>query len=379
MSPSEKCPELSVIVPTLDECDNVVVLLERISASLEGIAWEVVVVDDDSRDGTADRVRERAAIEPRVRCLQRRGCRGLSSACLDGMALARGTFVAVIDADLQHDETLLPAMLARLRAGDADLVVASRYAEGGSVGAWGRARCAVSRGATALTRRVLDAGLTDPMSGFFMIRAECVRRARPRLSGAGFKLLLDLVASSPVPLRAVELPYRFACRGAGRSKLGPRVAWHFLAMLAAKAISRAGFRRFVAFGAVGAIGLLVHLSLLTLAQRALGVPFAAAHTIAALASMVGNFALNNAFTFRDRRLHGRAFAVGLVQFSSLCAVGLLANIAVAAAVHALLPQRVVAALAGIVVGAVWNFDASASLVWGERRAPMAASAAERTA
>jgi dolichol-phosphate mannosyltransferase len=379
MSPSESCPELSVIVPTLDEADNIVVLLQRIAAALEGEAWEVVVVDDDSRDGTAERVQARAAIDPRVRCLQRRGRSGLSSACLDGMAQVRGRFVAVIDADLQHDETLLPTMLARLREGDADLVVASRYVSGGSVGTWGRARCAVSRGATALTRRVLDAGLTDPMSGFFMIRAECVLLARPRLSGAGFKLLLDLLASSPVPLRAVELPYRFACRGAGRSKLGLRVAWHFLAMLATKAVSRGGVRRFVAFGVVGAIGVLVHLSMLAMAQRALGVPFAAAHTLAALVSMVGNFALNNAFTFRDRRLHGRAFFSGLVQFSSLCAVGLLANIAVAATVHAVQPHRIVAALAGILAGAAWNFGASAALVWGDRRAPMAAAVSERPA
>jgi dolichol-phosphate mannosyltransferase len=355
--------ELSVVVPTLDEAGNIEPLVQRLSCALDGIAWEVLFVDDDSRDGTADRVRAIGAIDDRVRCLQRVQRRGLASACLDGMALARGRFIAVIDADLQHDESLLPAMLRRLRTGDVELVVGSRYAAGGSIDSWHRARHMLSRCATAASRKLLKLGLTDPLSGFFMADAQTLRRLQPRVAGTGFKLLLDLLTAAPAGLRCAELPYQFATRQAGRSKLGGRVALQFGALLAHRVLAREEGGRMLRFGVVGGLGVLVHLTVLTLARHVLQVGFAPAQTLAVIVSMISNFTLNNVLTFPDRVLRGRRFFNGLSRFALLCSVGAVVNIVSATLVHALTGQTLAAALAGILVGAAWNYASSSTLVW----------------
>ncbi len=236
-------PELAVVVPTYNERENVALLAGRLADVLEGIEWEAVFVDDDSPDGTAAAVEEVRARDPRVRCLRRVGERGLASACLAGMAATTAPFIAVMDADFQHDEALLPAMLARLRGEDAagppvDIVVASRYLAGGGVGEWGRARHGASRLATVLGRLATGHALSDPLSGFFMLRREVFEGLRGRLRGRGFKILLEIVAAAPAPLRCAELPYDFRTRRAGTSKLGPAAVAAFLATLL-----RAGLRR----------------------------------------------------------------------------------------------------------------------------------------
>jgi dolichol-phosphate mannosyltransferase len=370
---SDSAPELSIIIPTLNEAENIVALLRRIAAAMPRPDWEVVVVDDASPDGTAALVHAHAAEEPRVRCLERHGKRGLSSACLDGMAAARGRYLAVLDADLQHDESLLPEMLDRLRTGEVDVVVGSRYMDGGGVGSWNAARHGASRCATALAQWLLAPGLHDPMSGFFMMRAECMRAVRPRLCGLGFKLLLDLIAASPQPLRLVEVPYRFGCRTGGRSKLGVRVALAFLYQLAARSLAQPRLREATAFALVGGAGVITHLACLALLLRLLPLPFAAAQTIAVFVAMMGNFVLNNRFTFRQRQLRGLEALHGLLSFSVLCSAGAIGNVIVAAAVDAAYPHRWVAALAGIVVGATWNFGCGVAIVWPEPDSPDAAS------
>src|SRR5215510_6669500 len=160
--------ELSLIVPTYKEIDNVETVVRQVHVCLEGVAWEIIFVDDDSPDGTADRIRAIARTDPHVRCLQRIGRRGLSSACIEGMLSSSAPYVAVMDADLQHDETLLPAMLELLRQGETDIVIGSRYIPGGGIGQWDTARAWLSRCATRLSHLVLKADLADPMSGFFM-------------------------------------------------------------------------------------------------------------------------------------------------------------------------------------------------------------------
>jgi dolichol-phosphate mannosyltransferase len=209
--------ELSIVIPTFNESGNVVAPIERLARALEGIVWEVVFVDDDSPDSTAALLRQEARRDPRVRCLQRIGRRGLSSACVEGMLASSAPCVAVMDADLQHDETLLPRMLESLRRGDLDIVVGSRYIEGGNVGDWPAHRLSFSRIATWLARRVLRAELSDPMSGFFMLRREALEGCVRNLSAIGFKILLDIFASSPRPLRFAELPFVFRMRRPGKA------------------------------------------------------------------------------------------------------------------------------------------------------------------
>src|SRR5215471_5990029 len=186
-------PVLSIVVPTFNERDNVTKLYRKLEATLKGIAWEIVYVDDNSPDGTWQVVRELARRDGRVRCIRRIGRRGLSGACIEGILASCAPFAAVMDADLQHDETQLPKMLSLLQSGDAELVVGSRYVEGGSADSFDRSRAGASAFATSIAKRALGVAIADPMSGFFMIRADRFSELAPQLSTQGFKILLDIV------------------------------------------------------------------------------------------------------------------------------------------------------------------------------------------
>src|SRR5205085_3502957 len=157
-------PELSVVVPTFNERDNVVALFRKLETALAGIAWEVIYVDDNSPDGTWEVLRALAGADSRVRCIRRVGRRGLSGACIEGILASSAPYAAVMDADLQHDETQLPKMLALLQGGAAELVVGSRYIEGGSAASFDRQRAGASAFATEIARRVLRVSIADPMS-----------------------------------------------------------------------------------------------------------------------------------------------------------------------------------------------------------------------
>lgn len=355
--------ELAIIVPTFNERGNVGRLIARLERCLGDISWEVIVVDDDSPDGTAALVRELHGDDPRIRCIQRLGRRGLSSACIEGMLASAAAHFAVIDADLQHDETLLPRMLETLRGGRTDLVVCSRYTQAREVPGWNERRQLISRFATRLGRAVTGVELADPMSGFFMIRREAFEGVMRRLSGTGFKLLLDILASASPPMRVTELPYRFRPREVGESKLDARVAVDFLLMLLDKVTGGFVPARFVLFGAVGAVGVLVHLAVLRLVFGPLGGGFVVGQSIATLVAMTFNYAVNNELTYRDRRLRGMAWLRGWASFVLACGIGAVANVGVAAQLHAEATPWLLSALAGIAVGVVWNYVVTALYVW----------------
>lgn len=359
--------ELAVVLPTFAEAGNVDDVVLRLDAALRGIAWEAIFVDDNSPDGTADKVRAIARRDRRVRCLERVGRRGLASACVEGMLASAAPIVAVMDADLQHDERLLPEMLERLHAQrDLDLVVASRFAEGGSAGGFSEQRAARSRLATRLSRGLIADDLTDPMSGFFMLRVELLREVLPKLSAVGFKLLLDILASSSRPLAVEELPYDFRARRCGASKLDRMVALEYLILLYDKAFGRIVPTRFALFAAIGGLGVGVHFAILTFVFKALALPFAPSQTIATLGAMTFNFFLNNALTYRDQQLRGvRQLFLGWLSFCLVCGIGAAANVGVATFLFA--HQGTVwtlSALAGVLVGAVWNFALSSRFTWG---------------
>jgi len=353
--------ELTVVVPTFNERDNVELLLERLDAALGEIAWEVVFVDDDSPDGTADKARALAQSDPRVRCLQRIGRRGLSTAVIEGVLASSAPYLAVMDADLQHDETLLPQMLAAIKGGDLDIVVGSRHTAGGGLGEWDRSRVTISNVAARLARLVVAADLTDPMSGFFMVSRPAFERCVRRLSGQGFKILLDLFASSPVAFRFVEMPYVFAQRQHGESKLDSLVIWEYLMLLADKLVGRYVPARFIFFAVIGGLGVVVHFTILYLGIKL--VPFPAAQTIATFVAMTSNFALNNMLTYRDRRLIGWRFVTGLLSFYAVCSLGAVANVGIASAAFAHHYTWWASGLAGAAVGVVWNYAVSSVLTW----------------
>ncbi len=359
--------ELTVVVPCYKEAANVAPMVARLEEALRGIAWEVVFVDDDSPDGTTARVREIAARDPRVRGLRRIGRRGLASAVTEGVLSSSAAYVAVIDGDLQHDETILPAMLAAVREG-AEVAIGSRHAEGGEAGTgFSAARAKVSDAGTRLAALLLPTPVGDPMSGFFLMPRALFESLAPKLSARGFKILLDLLLSAGRPLRVAEIPYRFRPRQAGESKLDATVLLEFLGLLMDKALGGWLPWRFVSFAAVGAIGVLVHLAALSLAVQLPGIRFEAAQWAATFVAMTVNFLLNNRITYRDLRLRGGGLARGLVVFYIGCGIGAAANVGVAGL---LLREGLagwgLAGAAGALLTVVWNYAVSSTLVWRGR-------------
>jgi dolichol-phosphate mannosyltransferase len=340
-------PDLTIVVPTLNEHDNLEPLLALVCAALGDESWEVIFVDDDSSDGTADHARGLARRDFRVRCLQRLGRRGLSTACIEGVLASASPYVAVMDGDLQHDERLLPRMLDVLRREPIDLVVGSRYVAGGEIGeGLSSSRARISSVATRLARFICKAEIADPMSGFFMFRREVFDNAMHSLSGQGFKILVDLLASSPRPLRVRELPYEFRKRRYGESKLDVLVAWEYGTLLADKLIGHIVPVRFALFALIGGLGLIVHLAALW-AGLTVGVRFVAAQTAATIVAMTSNFFLNNLFTYRNQRLRKWQLIRGLLSFYLICSIGAVANVGFAAYVFRADQAWWIAGIAGV--------------------------------
>jgi dolichol-phosphate mannosyltransferase len=358
--------QLSVVVPTFNERDNVTKLFRKLEATLGDVAWEVIFVDDNSPDGTWDVVRGLARQDSRVRCIRRIGRRGLSGACIEGILASSAPSAAVMDADLQHDETQLPKMLALLQSGAAELVVGSRYVAGGSADSFDKQRAGASALATEVAKRVLRVRIADPMSGFFMIRRDCFEQLAPRLSTQGFKILLDIVATARGELRTVEVPYSFGSRLHGQSKLDSTVALDFLGLVLAKLTRDVVSLRFLLFAMVGGTGLFVHLGTLYVALKLFGAPFPQAQAAGAFVAMTSNFILNNFLTYRDQRLQGLAILRGLLAFYLVCSVGLFANVGVAFSIYDKQPIWWLAGAAGALMGVVWNYAMSGLFVWRKR-------------
>lgn len=360
--------DVSIVVPTFKERDNVAELVRRLDTALQGMNWEIVFVDDDSPDDTAEAVRALAGADPRVRCLQRIGRRGLSSACVEGMLSCAAPALVVMDADLQHDERILPQMIDALRAEEVDIVVGSRYTEGGGVGNWNERRKSISKLATRISHLVVPKELQDPMSGFFAIKRTAFMGCVRDLSAMGFKILVDLFASSPKPLRFREVPYTFRTRHAGESKLDNQVAWDYGMLLLDKLIGHIVPVRFIAFAAIGGVGVVVHLAILTALFKSATTDFVVGQSVATSVAMVFNFTINNIITYRDQQLRGLRWLQGLLSFVVACSVGALANVGIANYMFQRDQGWLLAALAGILVGAVWNYAVTAVYTWGKPKA-----------
>ena len=356
-------PQLSIIVPTYNEHENVEPIVERVSRVLAERHWELIFVDDDSPDGTHDVAKNLAHNFYQVRCIRRIGRRGLSSAVIEGILSSSSKYVAVMDGDLQHDERLLPLMLSELENDRADVVIASRYvADGNAEGLDGVQRQTKSRLGNLVVQRLLRLPVADPMSGFFMLPRAIFEEGVRSLSGRGYKILLDFLTSTHRSLRLAEVPMQFRSRRSGESKLDTSVEIAFAIMLLDKTIGRYIPTRFFLFGFVGSSGVFLHLVVLKLLLL-FGAPFAFAQGASALCAMTSNFLLNNAITFSDRRLRGWSILTGMVTFAGICSIGLLGNVGVA---HVLFSQKNswwLSGLMGAAVGAVWNYSASSVYTW----------------
>lgn len=354
-------PVLSVVVPTYNEAGNVPALVKKLSTALAPVAWELIIADDNSPDGTHRLAKELGAADRRIRCLRRVGRRGLAGACIDGILSSSAPYVAVMDGDLQHDEAILLRMLRRLEDGDADVIIGSRYCEGGSSRAFSSVRGAFSRIATALATSLTGVVVSDPMSGFFAVRREVFETYAPSLSNDGFKILLDLLATARTELTVAEEPYGFRARHDGESKFDLRTGLEYLGLLAAKMTGDAVEPRFVPYVFVGGLGLLVHFAILKSALAQF--EFHTAQSIATLGAMLANFVLNNALTYKDLRLRGWKMLRGAMVYCAIGVTGFIANVGVASWLYAERPSWWLAGAAGAIIGAVWNYAMSSRLVW----------------
>ncbi len=355
--------DLAVVLPTLNERENIPEILSRLEKALRGLHWEIIFVDDDSPDGTADLIRSHAFLDPRIRLLHRVGRRGLASACIEGILATSAQYVAVMDADLQHDETILPRMLARLRADSLDIVVATRNAQGGSMGQFCKSRVLISRLGEKLSKTVCRCNLSDPMSGYFLINRSFFLETVHDLQTGGFKILVDIFASSRRPVRFAEVGYCFRNRQHGASKLDLNTSIEYLFLIVNKLLAGRIPIRFAIFSMVGAIGVATHLAALAILLHFFRLQFLPAQAIATYIAMTENFFLNNLITYRDRSLRGGHLITGLASFWVACSFGAWANVTFA---HALLLSGhtwYFAGVAGIIISSVWNYSISNLFTW----------------
>ena len=355
--------ELAVIVPTFNERANILEFIAKLTAALQGLRWEAVFVDDDSPDGTAEVLRETAVRDSRIRLLHRVGRRGLSSACIEGMLSTAAPYIAVMDADMQHDERILPVLLGHLRTGSLDLVIATRHGSGVGLSAMSAGRQTLSNAGKALSRFVCRSAVSDPMSGFFAVQRGFLLEVVRDLEGTGFKILLDLLTASKRPVRFAEVDYHFRPRRHGNSKLDARSALDLLFQVIHLGTRRLIPARFASFAMVGAGGLLTHFLVMLVLFRYTHLRFVAAQTAATLVAMAENFFVNNLVTYRDRSLHGLRLWTGLLTFALACSFGAWANVSFAGTLlHSGLPWYV-AACGGLLLSAVWNYAVSSLFTW----------------
>lgn len=359
--------DVSIVIPTYSERENVPLVIAQLKAALEGERWEVIFVDDDSPDGTPEVVAACARECPSVRLLHRIGRRGLSSACIEGMMASQAPIVAVMDGDMQHDASILPEMLRLLRQESMDIVVGSRNTAGGSMGDFGRGRVLLSRVGQKISNTVCKCRLSDPMSGFFMLRRSFLMEVVRDLRGEGFKILVDMLASARGPVRIAEVGYTFGTRRNGVSKLDVVTGIEYLFFVANKLLGDVIPVQLALYILVGALGVLTHLALLVSMVDSHKVHFVTAQIIATSLAMFENFFLNNLITFRSRCLNGRRLLPGMLRFVLACSFGAWANVVFARALWQSGVEWMLAGFAGIIMGSVWNLSVSSFVTWPARR------------
>ena len=359
--------DLSVVIPTFNERENIDAIIDSVSIVLVDINWEIIFVDDDSPDGTSDYIKDISRKNDRIRCLRRINRRGLTSAAMEGMLASSATCIAIMDADLQHDESLLNQMYEIINQEKADIVIGSRYMEGGSTGAGlNKLRLFISKFSTVIGKSVLDINITDPMSGFFMLRRTVFENQLRKLSGKGYKILLDLLASTDIKIKVLELPYVMRQRTSGQSKLDTMVASEYYQLLLEKLIGNFIPIRFLMFVSVGLTGVLVHLSTLGFLHKVMELDFDVSQLTSTLVAMTSNFIINNSFTYRDMRLSGTGFLIGLATFYLACSIGAFVNVRLSEFLFSTGVNWLIAGVTGAFIGAVWNYAITSTITWRKK-------------
>ncbi|MCL0050237.1 glycosyltransferase [Dehalococcoidia bacterium] len=351
-----------LIIPTYNERGNILPLVERIHHALSGYDYEILFVDDNSGDETAELITALSSQYP-VKVIVRKNKKGLASAVVDGLGQATGQIIGVMDADLQHPPEVLPDLLREVQNG-ADIVIASRYIKGGACQGWGLARRIISKGAIFLAHLLLPSTrqVRDPVSGFFIFNREVVANAN--LRPTGYKILLEILMEGKFRNLA-EVPFTFRVRTSGASKLNARQQIDYLKHIYSLMKRKGELLRFVKFCLVGLSGVLVHLGLLYLLTEFVGLFYLVSAVISIQSSIISNFTLNNYFTFADRRLPGaKSFLNRLLKFNLVSLAGLGLNIGVLGLLTEVFGiYYLISALGGIVVAVLWNYLVNTGWTW----------------
>ncbi|MES2615035.1 MAG: glycosyltransferase [Bdellovibrionota bacterium] len=357
-------PQLSIIIPTYNESQNIPVLMDRISQRLAAVDKEVIIVDDNSPDKTWEIARNLSSTYPWIRVIRRLHDRGLSSAVLAGFAVAEGDYLAVMDADLQHDEQILPQFIEQFLLG-ADIVVGSRKVEGGGVQDWSVIRKFISWVATVMAKIALRHPVTDPMSGFFALRKEVYSAHKNEINPKGFKILLEFLARAKNS-NIQEVGYTFKGRVYGESKLSHKVIFDYLKALYELSIGHYIPVRFLKYAIVGFSGLIVSSLILFICKQ---IGFSTAESVAASieVSIITNFILNNYWTFKENQLKKPwPLFRGFVTFQAICLSGAIINQAITLKFSAGDAMNLYIANAlGYIVAAVWNYAINVGITWKE--------------
>lgn len=360
---------LSLVLPTYNEAENIRGMVEELSRVLKDVPSEIIVVDDDSPDETWRIAQELAASREDLRVIRRIDRRGLSSAVIDGFLAAKGSVLAVMDADGQHDAALIVALYKDVKDAGG-IAIGSRYVEGGSVGSWDERRHMLSRIATRLAIALCKVKVHDPMSGYFAIARTTFEDTLKRLNPKGFKILLDFLVHVDPATRVQEFPLTFHERRAGESKLSRRVQIEFLEYLYDVTLGRWIPLLFVKYCIVGTLGVGVHLAAYYVLSRLIGhgadltlYGFSLAVMGATETAIIFNFLLNNAWTFKNVRLRGVAAVVGFLKFNVACVLGAVANVAVSTFLFSQGWYELASVAIGALVGVVWNYTMNKIFTW----------------
>lgn len=365
--PEQKNTRISIVLPTYNERGNIEPLLNQLLNLLQSYNLEILVVDDNSTDGTAERVRELAQNEQRLRLIRRIGRSGLASAIKEGLVDASGDVAVVMDSDGQHDPGTVQGAIETLIQGNLDLVIGSRFHPGAEIHGLSSRREIGSSWANTSARLSLPRaykGLSDYMSGFFALRLEPLLPLILAVDVNGFKFLYELLALSKGRLRTSEVPLSFQPRDHGSSKLDLAIFWDFLTSVLHSLSFRLLPRRAISFGLVGLSGVMVQLLVNDLIMRLGGLSFESALPFAAATAASSNYLINNALTFRFQRLKGPALIRGLLKFLLVASLPILANVGLASTYYNFVARdTLLAQLAGIAVVFIWNYAASSRFVW----------------
>lgn len=357
--------EISVILPTFNESINVPIVVDRIAEVLAPLCrFEILVVDDNSPDGTWAVAEKLSLDRPWLRSVRRMHNKGLSPAVVDGFSIAKGNYLVVMDADLQHDEQALTKFFTAFKQG-AKLVVGSRKVDGGGVQDWNAARKFVSWFATRLAHMVLPLQVTDPMSGFFGISRAVHEAITPQVNPKGFKILLEYLARTKAS-SVQEVGYTFRGRQHGESKLSNDVIYDYLeALWGLSRFSELISWRFLNYALVGSVGLVVNVLSLWALNHFTRLAVSHSVMLAVEASILSNFFLNNSVTFRKHRFKGAARLLrGLLTFNAICVTGALINHALALSLRQNeLSNIYFATMVGYGVATFWNYIVNSHVCW----------------